>query len=71
MEKIVLNESMSAKMAPRVCYLVYYYCGLGCCLNDTRSMKLLGNPAAVRFPTVAASKTAKSPVTHKEKEKKN
>ena len=22
----VLNESMSAKMAPRVCYLVYYYC---------------------------------------------
>ena len=31
--------------------------GLGCCLNDARSMKLLGNPAAVRFPTVAASKT--------------
>ena len=26
MEKVVLNESMSAKMAPRVSYLVYYYC---------------------------------------------
>ena len=25
-EKVVLNESMSAKMAPRVSYLVYYYC---------------------------------------------
>ena len=25
-EKVVLNESMSAKMAPRVFYLVYYYC---------------------------------------------
>ena len=26
MEKVVLNESMSAKMASRVYYLVYYYC---------------------------------------------
>ena len=26
MEKVVLNESMSAKMAARVSYLVYYYC---------------------------------------------
>ena len=26
MEKVVLNESMSAKMASRVSYLVYYYC---------------------------------------------
>ena len=25
-EKVVLNESMSAKMASRVSYLVYYYC---------------------------------------------
>ena len=25
-EKVVLNESMSAKMAPRVSYLVCYYC---------------------------------------------
>ena len=25
-EKVVLNESMSAKMAPRVSYHVYYYC---------------------------------------------
>ena len=25
-EKVVLNGSMSAKMAPRVSYLVYYYC---------------------------------------------
>ena len=25
-ENVVLNESMSAKMAPRVSYLVYYYC---------------------------------------------
>ena len=25
-EKVVLNESISAKMAPRVSYLVYYYC---------------------------------------------
>ena len=25
-EKVVLNESMSSKMAPRVSYLVYYYC---------------------------------------------
>ena len=25
-EKVVLNESMSAKMASRVYYLVYYYC---------------------------------------------
>ena len=26
MEKVVLNESMSAKMVSRVSYLVYYYC---------------------------------------------
>ena len=26
MEKVMLNESMSAKMASRVSYLVYYYC---------------------------------------------
>ena len=26
MEKVVLNESMAAKMASRVSYLVYYYC---------------------------------------------
>ena len=26
LEKIVLNESMSTKMASRVSYLVYYYC---------------------------------------------
>ena len=25
-EKVVLNENMSGKMAPRVSYLVYYYC---------------------------------------------
>ena len=25
-EKVVLNDSMSAKMAPHVSYLVYYYC---------------------------------------------
>ena len=25
-EKVVLNESMAAKMASRVSYLVYYYC---------------------------------------------
>ena len=25
-EKVVLNESMLAKMASRVSYLVYYYC---------------------------------------------
>ena len=25
-KKVVLNESMSAKMAPRVSYVVYYYC---------------------------------------------
>ena len=25
MEKVVLNENMSAKMASRVSYLVYYY----------------------------------------------
>ena len=25
-EKVVLNESMAAKMASRVCYLVYYNC---------------------------------------------
>ena len=28
MEKVVLNESMSAKMASPVSYLVYYYCFL-------------------------------------------
>ena len=26
MENVVLNESMSAKMASHVSYLVYYYC---------------------------------------------
>ena len=51
-EKIVLNESMAAKMASRVSYLVYYYCKqsefeiLRCC-SESIPMKVSDLPICI------------------------